>query len=374
MTGAPLASLRVVEMAGIGPVPHAAMMLADLGADVIRVERRQPETPPDGVIDADRAMQRGKRIVTADLKNPTDLAGVRRIIEAADVVLEGFRPSVMERLGLGPAEFADANCRLVYGRMTGWGQHGPWAHLGGHDINYLALTGLLDAMGPYDGEPVPPLSLVADFGGGSMLLVQGVLAALWQREMTGRGQVVDAAMIDGASLLGQLQWSWRAAGRWSDRRGTNLLDGSAPFYCTYRCADGKFVAVGALEDQFYENLVAGLGLSTTGLPDRWDRNFWGPLRSRFAERFATRSRDEWSDTFDGVDACVTPVLGFAEARDHPHNIARGSFVVVDNVEQPAPAPRFPGSRSSVVEPPLSTTIENVVVEWADICPPATGHA
>lgn len=363
MNNRPLIGLKVVEMAGIGPVPHAGMMLADQGADVVRVERRRPSATPDGVVDPDRAMQRGKRLIVADLKDPNDLADVRQLIESADVLLEGFRPSVMERLGLGPSDFADTNERLVYGRMTGWGQNGPWAQLGGHDINYLALTGLLEAMGPYDGAPVPPLSLVADFGGGSMLLVQGVLAALWQRRETGRGQVIDAAMLDGASLLGQLQWSWRSAGRWSDRRGSNLLDGSAPFYCTYRCSDGKFVAVGALEDQFFDNLVAALGVSVAGLPDRWDRESWNGLRSLFAECFARRSRDQWGEVFEGVDACVTPVLNFAEASAHPHNSARESFIVVDNIEQPAPAPRFSSSGFAPVTPPVATRTKDVSAEW-----------
>lgn len=363
MSSRPLAGLKVVEMAGIGPVPHAGMMLADHGADVVRVERRQPRATPDGAVDPDRAMQRGKRLIAADLKDPTDLSDVRQLIESADVLLEGFRPAVMERLGLGPADFADTNPCLVFGRMTGWGQDGPWAQLGGHDINYLALTGLLEAMGPSGSEPVPPLSLVADFGGGSMLLVQGVLAALWQRQATGRGQVVDAAMLDGASLLGQLQWSWRAAGRWSDRRGRNLLDGSAPFYCTYRCADGKFVAVGALEDQFFDHLVRGLGLSTAELPDRWDRESWGALRSLFAERFAMRGRDQWGEIFESVDACVTPVLNFSEAGAHPHNSARESFIVVDDIEQPAPAPRFSDGAHADITPAVATSVRDIAAEW-----------
>ncbi|QBJ95762.1 CoA transferase [Rhodococcus sp. ABRD24] len=367
----PLTGLRVVEMAGIGPVPHAAMMLADMGAHVVRVQRRSATTPDDGVRDADRAMQRGKRIVLADLKDVDDLAQVRRLVEVADVLLEGFRPSVMERLGLGPEEFADTNPGLVYGRMTGWGQQGPWAARAGHDINYLALTGLLETMGPHDGVPVPPLSLVGDFGGGSMLLVQGVLAALWERDRTGLGQVIDAAMVDGAGLLAQLQWSWRAAGRWSDRRGTNMLDGSAPFYGTYRCADDRFVAVGALEDQFYAALVAGLQLSPEDLPDRWDRGRWAELRTVFAGRFATRTRDEWAEMFDGVDACVTPVLAFGEAPEHPHNTARTSFVTVDGIEQPAPAPRFSRGAGSAPGPAVYDEIDAVVGQWCE--PDACGR-
>jgi alpha-methylacyl-CoA racemase len=331
----PLAGLKVVELGSIGPGPHAAMILADLGADVVRVER-----PSGGLEPAVRDFTlRGRRSVAADLKSEQGKETVLRLAEKADVLLEGLRPGVTERLGVGPADCAARNPRLVYARMTGWGQDGPMAQRAGHDINYISLTGALHAIGPSD-KPVPPLNLVGDYGGGSMLLVIGILAALTERQGSGQGQVVDAAMVDGTSLLTQLFWSLRSAGAWTEDRAANLLDGGAPFYRTYRCADDRFVAVGALEPRFYAELLRGLGLDSEDLPAQLDRSGWPTLRERFTSVFASKPRDEWAAMFADVDACVTPVLTFSEAPDHPHLAARNTLLKVDGVIQAAPAPRF----------------------------------
>ncbi|MGC4936073.1 CaiB/BaiF CoA transferase family protein [Gordonia sp. DT30] len=336
-TNGPLNRLRVVEFAGIGPGPHAAMMLADLGADVIRVQR--PGTlPPEGR-NAD-ALLRGRRVVEANLKDPTDRDTVRRLIGKADVVLEGFRPGVMERLGFGPDDVAELNPGLVYGRMTGWGQDGPRADRAGHDINYISLTGILHAIGRRGERPVPPLNLAGDFGGGSMFLIMGVLAALFERQFSGRGQVVDAAMVDGASVLGQMMWAFRGTGLWSDERGVNLLDTGAPYYEVYETSDGRYMAVGAIEPQFYAELIKGLGLTETDLPEQNDMANWPRLKQVFTDTFATRTRDEWAEIFEGTDACTSPVLTFAEAPADPHMAARSNLVEIDGVMQAQVAPRF----------------------------------
>ncbi|ROO84491.1 alpha-methylacyl-CoA racemase [Actinocorallia herbida] len=337
MTG-PLTGLRVVELAGIGPGPHAAMILADLGADVVRVER------PQGTLDLTGGgpdhLLRGRRSVAADLKTAEGRALVLRLVARADVLVEGFRPGVAERLGIGPEDCRAVNPRLVYGRMTGWGQDGPLAQRAGHDINYLSLTGALHAIGRAGERPVPPLNLVGDFGGGSMFLLVGLLSALWERERSGAGQVVDAAMVDGAGVLAQMMWAMLGQGTWSPERGANLLDGAAPFYDTYECADGRYVAVGAIEPQFYRALLAGLGLDSAELPDQNDRSAWPLLRERFTAAFAAAPRDHWAKVFADTDACVTPVLDWAEAPEHPHLTAREAFVRIGGVRQPAPAPRF----------------------------------
>ena len=332
----PLVGLRVLELAGIGPGPHAAMVLADLGADVVRVER---PGPPGGLGPADVTL-RGRRWVRADLKKSSDLAVVMRLVHRADVLLEGFRPGVAERLGVGPQDCLRRNPRLVYGRMTGWGQDGPRATQAGHDLNYLSMTGALAAMGRPGSAPSPPLNLVADYGGGSMLLLVGVLSALVERERSGRGQVVDAAMVDGVSLLCQLMWSMRGISAWTDERGVNLLDGGAPFYDCYTCSDGRFVAVAALEPRFFVQLLEGLGLDPADLPEQYDSSRWPELREQLASRIGARSRDEWAAVFDGTDACVTPVLTFGEASLDPHLSERRSVVEVDGVVQAGPAPRF----------------------------------
>jgi len=330
----PLVGLRVVELAGIGPGPHACMVLADLGADVIRVERPGAD---DGPVDY---TLRGRRIVTADLKQADDLARVLDLVTDADVFVEGYRPGVVERLGLGPDVCLARNPRLVYGRMTGWGQDGPFATMAGHDINYIAITGVLENIGRPGDRPVPPLNMVGDYGGGSMLLVAGVLAALWERERSGRGQVIDAAMCDGAGLLAQHLWSLRGAGEWFDDRGSNLLDGSRPYYDTYTCADGRAVAVGCIEPQFFACMLELLDLDASTLPDQDDRERADELRSAIAAVFASQPMSHWAEVFRGTDACVTPVLTYAEALTHPHLRHRRLFTAIDGVDQPGPVPRF----------------------------------
>ncbi|WP_182345873.1 CaiB/BaiF CoA transferase family protein [Tomitella gaofuii] len=356
--GGPLAGLRVLELGGIGPGPHAAMLLGDLGADVVRVRR------PGGLVlppeDRD-VLLRGRRLVDLDIKTQRD--ELLDLVERADVLIEGFRPGVCERLGIGPDDCAQRNPRLIYARMTGWGQDGPMAQRAGHDINYLSMTGLLSTIGRNGEPPVPPLNLAADFGGGSMFLVTGVLAALFERQTSGRGQVVDASMVDGVSALGAMPWSFRASGMWQDERESNLLDGGAPFYRVYECADGRYMAVGAIEPQFYALLLEGLELSADDLPMQIDQSRWPELRELFAARFATRTRDEWTKVFADVDACVTPVLTMAEAPDAEHLAARGTLPRTgpDGAPQPAPAPRFSRTppADSGARPQGSTPLEQI---------------
>jgi alpha-methylacyl-CoA racemase len=345
----PLNGIRVVEIASLAPAPFGCMILSDLGADVVRVDRAgQPggstRTPAD-------PLSRGRRSVGINLKDPAGVGLLLRLAEQADVLVEGFRPGVAERLGFGPHVCAERNPRLVYARMTGWGQEGPLALAAGHDIDYIAVSGALHPIGRAGERPVPPLNLVGDFGGGGLLLALGVLAALLERERSGLGQVVDAAMVDGSALLTSFLYGLRASGAWQDERGVNLLDGGAPFYDTYRTADGRYVAVGALEPKFYAELLAGLGLSADDLPGQYDRAGWPVLRQRFAELFATRTRDQWAEAFTGSDACVAPVLSPAEAPDHPHNTARGTFADIGGLVQPAPAPRFGRSPAGPPSPP-----------------------
>ncbi|GAA4255561.1 CaiB/BaiF CoA-transferase family protein [Dactylosporangium darangshiense] len=333
----PLRGVRVVELAGIGPGPFAAMLLADLGADVVRVDRPGPGLPIGPPPGSD-LVNRGKRSVAADLKTPAGLETVLALAERAHVVLEGFRPGVAERLGVGPEHVWARNPALVYGRMTGWGQDGPLAASAGHDITYLARTGALHAIGRAGGPPQVPVNLLGDYGGGALYLVVGVLAALRAAEATGRGQVVDAAIVDGVAHLGMILHSLLAAGLWRDRRGVNLLDTGAPFYDVYETADGRHVAVGAIEPQFYAELMARLGLDDP--PEQYDVAGWPALRARLAETFRGRTRDEWASVFDGTDACVAPVLSLTEARSDPHLAARATFLEIQGVPQPAPAPRF----------------------------------
>ncbi|MFB7091060.1 CaiB/BaiF CoA transferase family protein, partial [Streptomyces sp. NPDC056296] len=332
----PLTGVRVVELGGIGPGPHAAMILADLGADVVRVLR--PAASNGGL---DMAWEpRGCRKTELDLKLADDRRQLLDLVAVADVLVEGFRPGVAERLGVGPDTCLALNPGLAYGRITGWGQDGPWARAVGHDINYLSVSGILHAIGPADERPVPPLSLVGDFGGGSMLLVVGILAALMERNRSGRGQVVDAAMLDGAMLLGDLFLAQRSAGLWTDRRGDNVMDGGAPFYRTYTCADGRFVAVGAIEPQFFAELVTVLGLELPDGFDHLDRANWPTLADRLAAAFRAQDRDHWEKAFAGRDACVTPVLSFDEMPAHPHIEARRLVEEHDGTLHAAPAPRF----------------------------------
>lgn len=363
MTG-PLGGLKVIELAGIGPGPHAAMILGDLGADVVRIER--PSSSAVDVLDGNPDhMLRNRRSVSADLKNTDDRDMVLCLIAKADVLIEGYRPGVAERLGLGPDDCAEVNPGLVYARMTGWGQNGPMAERAGHDINYISLTGVLNAIGRPGERPVPPLNLVGDFGGGSMFLLVGILAALFERQRSGLGQVIDAAMLDGVSVLSQMIWAMRGFGQWSSSAGTNLLDGGAPFYDTYVCADGRAVAVGAIEPQFYEALLDGLGLADADLPDQNDRTGWPALRERFSEVIAAKGRDHWIAVFDGTDACVTPVLSFDEVAGDSYLRERGTLVDVDGVPQAAPAPRFSRSSPGVPTPPRPVGADNsdVLREW-----------
>jgi len=331
----PLTGIRVVEAGGIGPVPFCGMVLADLGAEVVRVTRPGAEPPP-----APDPLLRGRREVAIDLKREQGREELLALLGEAEALLEGFRPGVMERLGVGPEACAAANPRLVYGRMTGWGQDGPYARRVGHDINFLAVAGTLAALGPRDGPPAPPLNLLADFGGGGMLLAVGVLSALLSARESGRGQVVDAAMVDGAALLATMIHGFRAAGEWSDEPGTNLLDGAAPFYRAYECAGGGHVAVGAIEPRFYAQLLSGLGLEADDLPGQYEAETWSTMAELFATTFRQRTRDEWAVHFSRLDACVSPVLTMEEAPRDPHALARGAFFTHDGVVQPAAAPRF----------------------------------
>ena len=336
----PLSGIRVLELEAIGPGPFCGMMLADMGADVLLVDR--PSDPGLGLGRARAAdvMLRGRRSVTLDLKSKDGVAAALVLAGKADALIEGFRPGVMERLGLGPDVLLAANPRLVYGRMTGWGQDGPLAPRAGHDIDYIALSGVLNAIGRAGERPVPPLNLVGDFGGGGMLLAFGIACGLLEAQRTGKGQVVDAAMVEGASVLAAMFSGMLHEGKWTETRAANALDSGAPWYDTYETLDGKFVAVGAIEAKFYAELLERLGLAAAKLPAQHDRQGWPELRRRFAAAFRAKTRDEWARVFEGSDACVAPVLSFSEARTHPHNVARGGYVTVGGVEQPGPAPRF----------------------------------
>ena len=336
----PLAGLRIIEMAGIGPAPFAAMLFADMGAEVIRIDRKAlPGKDAFDTLKSYGFLNRGRRSLALDLKKPAAVEALLKLVESADALIEGFRPGVMERLGLGPDVCLARKPALVYGRVTGWGQTGPLAQTAGHDINYIALTGALHAIGKRE-QPMPPLNVVGDFGGGAMFLAFGVLAALHEAAKSGKGQVVDAAMTDGAALLAAMQYSFKAAGHWSNERESNLLDGGAPFYGTYRCADGKWLAVGPIEPQFHDLLVDKLGLPAEEFAERWDPQSWPRLRRRLEQTFATRTRDDWCRLLEHTDACVAPVLDLDEAPRHPHNVARETFVEHAGVTQPAPAPRF----------------------------------
>jgi alpha-methylacyl-CoA racemase len=341
----PLAGYRIVEMAGIGPAPFAAMLLADMGAEVIRVDRREAADLglPGRDVKFD-VLHRGRRSIAVDVKVEAGREVVERLAAKADAIIEGFRPGVMERLGLGPDALLAINPKLVFGRMTGFGQDGPLAQAAGHDIDYIALAGVLHAIGRKGEAPVPPLNLVGDFGGGGMFLAFGVLCALLEAQRSGEGQVVDAAMVDGSATLMALMFGLFAQGAWKDERGVNVLDTGAPWYDTYRTRDGKWLAGGAIEKRFYEAFVRRLGLDPGELPKQHDRSGWPELRRRFAEAIAARTRDEWERVFAGSDACVAPVLALGEVARHPHNAARGTFVEREGVLQPAPAPRF--SRSA----------------------------
>ncbi|MGV9006242.1 MAG: CaiB/BaiF CoA transferase family protein [Brevundimonas sp.] len=356
----PLSGLRIIEFDGLGPVTFAGMVLADLGAEVLRLSRNAAAGTAAFSEVGGEVLHRGRPAVGVNLKDPVDHARVLQLIGAADAVIEGFRPGVMERLGLGPEACATVNPRLVYGRITGWGQTGPMAQQVGHDLNYIALTGALHATGEPDRPPRPPLNLVGDYGGGAMLVVVGVLAGLLEARATGRGRVVDAAMTDGSALLMSLFHALKARGMWSDSRGANLLDGGAPFYRCFTCRDGGFVAVGALEPQFYAALITGLGLTADEAP-QFDMAGWPALHTRFETLFAARDRDDWAERFAGTDACVTPVLSLTEAPAHPHNRARTTFA--GTPLQPAPAPRFDGTVAVPVARPADLSLDAALMAW-----------
>ncbi len=336
----PLTGIKVLEFEAIGPGPFCGMMLSDMGADVLLVER--PQDPGLGVPRArwTDVMSRGRRSITLDLKSAQGVEAALQLADKADALIEGFRPGVMERIGLGPDLLLARNPRLVYGRMTGWGQDGPLAPRAGHDINYIALTGVLHAIGRAGGAPVPPLNLVGDFGGGGMLLAFGIACGLVEAKHSGKGQVVDAAMVDGASTLAAMFSGMLAAKRWTEVRGENILDTGAPWYNTYETRDGKYVAIGSIEPKFYAELLERLGLAGESLPAQNDRAGWPVLQQKFAATFKSKTRDEWVAAFEGSDACFAPVLTFTEARENEHNVARGTFVESGGISQPGPAPRF----------------------------------
>jgi alpha-methylacyl-CoA racemase len=348
----PLAGVKVLEIAALGPAPFAAMMLSDMGAEVLRIDRTERvdgsehSAPPP--LDF---LARGRRSVGLDLKSPEGIELLLKLVESADVILEGFRPGVMERLGAGPEACLARNPQVIFGRMTGWGQEGPLAQVAGHDINYIALAGALEPIGRRGEKPLPPLNLVGDFGGGGMLLAYGIACALIERARSGKGQVVDAAMVDGAATLMTFFHAAQQAGWWKPERGTNLLDGGAHFYDTYETSDGKYISIGALESKFYAELIEKLGLASEDLPDQMDRSRWEEQKERFGELIKTRTRDAWCEILEGTDACFAPVLSLDEASEHPHLRERGTFVEVAGALQPGPAPRFSRTPGQISGPP-----------------------
>lgn len=364
MTG-PLKGMRIVEMAGIGPGPFCAMMLADMGAEVIRIHQKN-SSPLLPILNTKYdVLARGRRSMAIDLKMPGAAEGVRQLIDRADALIEGYRPGVMERLGLGPEACLERNPKLVFGRMTGWGQTGKLASAAGHDINYISLSGVLNAIGREGSAPVVPLNLVGDFGGGGLLLAFGIVCAMLEARDSGKGQVVDAAMTDGSALLASSMFGFKAAGIWSNQRGDNLLDGAAHFYDTYECADGKYVSVGAIEPQFYKLLLQKLGIDDPAFNAQMDPTAWPALKQRLATVFKTRPRAEWASVFDGTDACCTPILDWDEAVQHEHNRDRNTYVEIEGVTQPAPAPRFSRTIPKVSRPPSRANehTEAILSEW-----------
>jgi alpha-methylacyl-CoA racemase len=361
----PLAGFRIVEIAGIGPAPMCAMLLADLGATVLRIDRQQPSRlglPGDARFNI---MNRSRHAIAVDLKNPEGVALVLRLVGAADALIEGFRPGVMERLGLGPEPCLARNPKLVYGRMTGWGQHGPLAQAAGHDLNYIALAGVLHSIGRAGQPPTPPLNLVGDFGGGALYLAFGLACGLLEAQRSGKGQVVDAAMVDGAASLMTIFYALHAAGSFTTARGANALDSGAFFYDVYECLDGKYVSVAPIEDKFLEEFLRRLEIDPAEMPPKMDRRRWPEAKAKLSAHFRRKTRDEWCRLLEGSDACFAPVLSLAEAPGHPHNLARQSFVELDGIVQPAPAPRFsgtPAGRPTPPEPPGERGIASLA-QW-----------
>ena len=360
----PLEGKKIIEIAGIGPGPFCAMVLSDLGAEVIRVDRVSAvpnEFPSTPGVDL---LNRGRKSVAFDLKNQEGIKALLRLVEEADALIEGFRPGVAERLGIGPEECLERNPRLVYGRMTGWGQTGPYSSMAGHDINYIALSGVLGAIGREGEAPVPPVNLVGDFGGGGMLLALGICAAFVEVQTSGKGQVVDAAMTDGSALLATMIHTFLSMGVWGDR-GTNMLDTGAPFYDVYECADGEYISLGSIEPQFYAELLRITGLDQEELPKQMDRSQWPKMKEKIAETIRTKSRDQWVELMEGTDVCFAPVLSPLEAYAHPHNVERETFIEVAGVKQPAPAPRFSRTPGAIDGPPPhpGEHTEEVLSSW-----------
>jgi alpha-methylacyl-CoA racemase len=360
-----LSGYKIVEFAGIGPAPMCAMLLADMGADVLRIDRAEDAALGVALETKYSLLSRGRKSVAIDLKKPEGVTAAMKLIEKADALLEGFRPQVMERLGLGPDECLKRNPRLIYGRMTGWGQEGPLAHAAGHDINYIALSGVLASIGRRGEAPVPPLNLVGDFGGGGLYLALGVVAGLLEAQKSGKGQVVDSAMVDGAASLLTAIYGMHASGMWSDKRGENILDTGAHFYDVYETKDGQYVSIGSIEAKFYAELLKRSGLEGQEMPRQMDRKAWPDLKEKFSALFKAKTRDEWCKIMEGSDICFAPVLSMAEAPNHPHNQQRGTFVEVEGVVQPGPAPRFSRTPSKIQRPPAKPGehTEEALREW-----------
>ncbi len=361
----PLEGVKMIEIAGIGPGPFAAMMLSDMGAEILRIDRAQNVAGGDPAKPSLDLLARGRRSVGVDLKHPEGLAAVLRLVDQADVLLEGFRPGVMERLGAGPEVCLERNPRLIYGRMTGWGQEGPLAQAAGHDINYISLAGALEPIGRRGEAPVPPLNLIGDFGGGGMLLAYGVVCALVERDRSGRGQVVDAAMVDGAAALMTIFHGAAQSGWWNPERGTNMLDTGAHFYDVYETRDGKYISIGSIEPKFYAELLEKTGLAAEDLPNQMDRSHWPALKRKMAAIFKQKTRDQWCQIMEGSDVCFAPVLSMSECQEHPHIRARGTFVEVAGAPQPAPAPRFSRSKTQISRPPphAGQHTEEALADW-----------
>ena len=368
----PLEGVRIIELAGIGPAPFCAMLLSDMGAEVIRVDRGANVGHDDSRVGGPvgeehrfNLLARGRRNIAVDLKNPAGVAAVLRLIDRADALIEGFRPGVMERLGLGPSLCLARNPKLVFGRMTGWGQDGPIAHTAGHDINYIALSGVLHTIGEAGGPPVPPLNLVGDFGGGALYLAMGVLAGIVSARTTGRGQVVDCSMVEGSASLMTMMYAALASGAWTEKRGHNRTDGGAHYYQVYETRDGEHVAVGSIEPQFYALLLKHTGLAGASLPEQTDRAAWPAMQERLASIFKMKTRAEWTQIMEQTDICFAPVLRMSEALDHPHNRHRESFVEIDGIPQPAPAPRFLATPTHVQRPParIGEHTDAVLKDW-----------
>ena len=361
-----LSGLKIVEVAGIGPGPFTAMMLADMGADVIRVDRSAQVRGGDPALPPGDSLNRGRRSIGLDLKSPDGVETLLRLCEQADGLIEGFRPGVAERLGFGPDVVLARNPKLVFGRMTGWGQEGPYALTAGHDINYIALAGVLDTFRRDGGQPTPPINMVGDFGGGGMLLAYGMVCAILSAKLGGEGQVVDAAMVDGSATLMSMIWAFKGMGIWdSDAPGTNLLDTGTHFYDTYECADGRWVSIGSIEPQFYAELLKYTGLEGEDLPSQMDKSQWGALKERLGAIFKTKTRDEWSEIMEGTDVCFAPVLSMDEATRHPHNVERGTFLTLNGIVQPAPAPRFSITPGEVQRPPAHAGqhTDEILEDW-----------